>query len=343
MSLAVDTGAEVNIICDNAFRTVQRVSPEPLQLLPNDLNVVGVTGANLGILGKVRLTVQLEKKVRAFSADFYVTTRLSLPVDGILGLETMKKLHVAINIDLNAVTYQGQHLMGMGKPRPLVPSGSQGSKGCRENATVSPVSVEQQLQLGEMSKWQNVIATVEGPQVIPDGVAKSITIKVKEAPVGSDICMDQASNINRLAVEATLSRVKEGHLSEALVVNTSGAAISLKHGARLSPCLAYGAQVVLEPEEFPSASVSSIVNACRDHSDVQSSMESFVKVAHYTDMRPALLKMLEAHRSAIALLGEPLGIEWRAEHHIKLRQGSNPVYINAYKLLQSTRGGTRPD
>ena len=71
--------------------------------------------------------------------------------------------------------------------------------------------------------------------------------------------------------------MKEGHLSEALVVNTSGAAISLKHGARLSPCLAYGAQVVLEPEEFPSASVSSIVSASRDHSDVQTSMESFVK------------------------------------------------------------------
>lgn len=33
-----------------------------------------------------------------------------------------------------------------------------------------------------------------------------------------------------------LSRVKDGHLSEALVVDTSGAEVSLKHGMHFSPC-----------------------------------------------------------------------------------------------------------
>ncbi len=44
LSLAVDTGAEINIMCENAFRAVKQAFPDPVQLLPNDLNVVGVTG-----------------------------------------------------------------------------------------------------------------------------------------------------------------------------------------------------------------------------------------------------------------------------------------------------------
>ncbi len=43
------------------------------------------------------------------------------------------------------------------------------------------------------------------------------------------------------------------------------------------------------------------------------------------------------HRGAIALPGEPLSVTHCAEHHIKLKPGSNPVYINAYKLPHSQR------
>ncbi len=81
----------------------------------------------------------------------------------------------------------------------------------------------------------------------------------------SDICVDHASNTHRLGVGTTLSRVREGHLREALVVNTSGAPFTIKHGMRLSPCLAYGTQVVSEPAEFPSICVSSIVSLREEH------------------------------------------------------------------------------
>ncbi len=46
---------------------------------------------------------------------------------------------------------------------------------------------------------------------------------------------------------------------------------------------------------------------------------------------------LETHREAIALPGEPLGVTHCAEHHIKLKPGTNSVYINAYKLQHSQR------
>ncbi len=52
-------------------------------------------------------------------------------------------------------------------------------------------------------------------------------------------------------------------------------------------------------------------------------------------MKPTLSQVLEMHRPAIALPGESLGVTHCAEHHIKLKPGSNPVYINAYKLPHS--------
>ncbi len=54
-------------------------------------------------------------------------------------------------------------------------------------------------------------------------------------------------------------------------------------------------------------------------------------------MKPTLFQVLEKHREAVALPGEPLGVTHCAEHNIKLKPGSNPVYINAYKLPHSQR------
>ncbi len=52
-------------------------------------------------------------------------------------------------------------------------------------------------------------------------------------------------------------------------------------------------------------------------------------------MKPTLLQVLEMQREAITLPGESLGVTHCAEHHIKLKPGSNPVYIDASKLPHS--------
>ncbi len=54
-------------------------------------------------------------------------------------------------------------------------------------------------------------------------------------------------------------------------------------------------------------------------------------------MKPTLLQVLKSHREAIALPGDPLGGTPCAEHHTKLEPGTNPVYINAYKLPHCQR------
>ncbi len=80
---------------------------------------------------------------------------------------------------------------------------------------------------------------------------KRIKIKLQEATsVVIIICIESVPN--------TLSRVREGHLTHALVVNTSGAPITLKHGLHLGQCFVYDKQEISEPEEFPDAYVSPV-------------------------------------------------------------------------------------
>ncbi len=49
-------------------------------------------------------------------------------------------------------------------------------------------------------------------------------------------------------------------------------------------------------------------------------------------MKPTLLQVLESHREAIAIPGDPLGGTHCAEHHKMLKPVTNLVYINAYKI-----------
>ncbi len=149
-----------------------------------------------------------------------------------------------------------------------------------------------------------------------------ITIRVDKAQIGSDVCIYGAPNICRIAVESALSRVREGNLTEALVVNTSGAPITLKHGQQIGQVLAYDRQVASELEELPSAYVSTVSSQIHDAAAQRPpSLEPVIKVAHYSEMKPTLLQVLEMHRPAIALPGEPLGVTHCAEHHTKLKPG----------------------
>ncbi len=125
------------------------------------------------------------------------------------------------------------------------------------------------------------LGKVEPAQEIPNRAAKIITIKEDKAQVGNDVCIDGASHTHRIAVESTLSRVREGNLTKALVVNTSGAPITLKHGQHLAQVLVYDRQVASEPKELPSVYASTISSQSHDAAAQRSPLEPFIKVAHY--------------------------------------------------------------
>ncbi len=96
-SLVVDTGAAVNVISEEAYKTLKSNSRSGRWILrPSDLNVSGVTGSTLNILGIVYLPIRLSKITQPIKTDFYVTTNFKLPSDGLLVLSTLKSQGIVI-------------------------------------------------------------------------------------------------------------------------------------------------------------------------------------------------------------------------------------------------------
>ncbi len=47
------------------------------------------------------------------------------------------------------------------------------------------------------------------------------------------------------------------------------------------------------------------------------------------------MKLLGRYREVIAVLGEPIGAISCLEHHIKIKPGTQPIYVPAYRLPHS--------
>ncbi len=95
LSLAVDTGANVNILPDVAYNALKRLSRGgSWSLHPNDLNLAGVTGGSLHILEKVFLPIRIFRTAKLYRASLYVAIRFNLPTDSLLAMATLRSLGV---------------------------------------------------------------------------------------------------------------------------------------------------------------------------------------------------------------------------------------------------------
>ncbi len=86
--------------------------------------------------------------------------------------------------------------------------------------------------------WKLVKAIVVGDHVIPTHVAMHILISLPKATAGCDICIEGPSQVHRVCVQPTLTTVRDGHKATAVVANTTGSSVKLKHGVFLSKALA---------------------------------------------------------------------------------------------------------
>ncbi len=91
--------------------------------------------------------------------------------------------------------------------------------------------------------------------------------------------------------------------------------------------------MVPEPLDFPTASVSSVDTELGQ----APTLRSVVNVVDYPEMKHSLSDLLGRYRDAIALPGESLGLTDRTAHHIRLKPGTHPVYVAAYRLPHSQK------
>ena len=105
-SFAVDTGALVNVISDNAFRIIKRESRGGrYPLRESDLDLRGVSDEKLAIQGMVNLPLRFGNDLPAVSLKFYVVSGFALPADGLIGLATCRTYGVVIRTDSSIVEF----------------------------------------------------------------------------------------------------------------------------------------------------------------------------------------------------------------------------------------------
>ena len=351
-SFAVDTGASVNVLSEDSYLALKRASRGgrwPLK--PTDTNLIAVSQTPLKILGIVSLPIRLCKNSKVMRLEFYVIADFSLPSDGLLGLESLKANNMEIHPQTNTVKIGVRTFNAMREPRRLITSlhQTQSYISTPRSPNISGVLVSSDSHLNggspkrESKKeiaagWKSIKATVIGNHLIPDRMAVLIPVSIPKVPLGCDVCMEGPSRVNKLAVEPTLTTVHTENQTSVLAVNMSGGPINLKQGVFITQALVYDQKVVPEALEVPAASVASLSGSAGDiEQGMGPTLSSFVNVVDYPDAKHSLLELLQRYRDVIALPGEPLGSTHHAQHYIKLKPNTHPVYIPAYRLPHSQR------
>ena len=111
LSLAVDTGATVNVLSEESFKALKRsFRGGQWPLRQSDLHLRGVTGSALRILGIVTLPIRLQKGLPVKRIDFFVAANFKLPADGLLGITDMKSHHIGVQPDKNSIFFHGKQI-----------------------------------------------------------------------------------------------------------------------------------------------------------------------------------------------------------------------------------------
>ncbi len=153
--------------------------------------------------------------------------------------------------------------------------------------------------------------------------------------MGCGVWLEGPGKVKTLALKPILNMALEGNKAVTLVVNTTQTQVKLKQDVLLG--LAYDGQVVPEPFEISCAYIGAVDQnssaACK--ASKQTSLNSLVKVTDFPEHRDSLLTILHKDREVINLPGASLSATGNAEHYIKLKPETKPVYIPAFTLPYS--------
>ncbi len=329
LSLAVDSGAVVNVLSEESFRQLKRqLRGGKLKLHPTDVTLQGVGKNPLEVLGTVTLGIRLGTDSARINLMFYVISKFNLNADGLIGLRSMTEHQMEIHPPRNLVKIGNRTYPAMEEPCRFLVAHSDAPARTNEQQRRN---ASENHSIGSIS-YARLLHTV----TVPANMSMTIAVDVPQAFHGNDIVIEGPSKLNSVEVEPTLTTVNNEGQAFALLVNQNNYDVTLQAGKTLSQALVYNAKVQLQPD-----SDSCVASVQRSASDIDVSppatLSSFVKVEDYPEHRQTLINLLQRHRPVVALPGEPLGSTTLTEHTIRVKPGTKPVYIPAYRLPHSQR------
>ncbi len=337
IALGIDTGASCNLLSSKAFKILKELND--VTLCPSDTSLTSVQGSSLTVLGIVILPICLAQHSSVLSIKFHIVLEFALPCDGLLGFDSLCTHNIDVYPNKHAIFSEDNLIQAMHQPQPLLRHVSHTSHNTSQVACslTTPQQVVTKDSQSAVSSSCPLQAIVIGDQYIGPTSASRLSVRLKHAPVGSCVVsLPDTVRIHRLALEGTLSVVREGNISDALVTNVTGSSITLKDGTLLGNFEQHDSDLEEVPQVIASVSNESNVTTPSTDTSVDK-LASFVISPDYPEVQPRLLNLLGKYRSAIALPGENLGVTHTAKHRIVLTAGAQPSYVPSYRLPYSQR------
>ena len=350
LALTIDTGAEINLLSETAFLTLQQ-SCASLTLQPTEVSISGPDGHLFQVVGSLSLKFRFHKRARPVNVRFHVLRNYSLPSDGLLGLPTLSRLRVHIFPDSGLVTFRAHECLALSPSRSLL--GDTNSRpppaGCvtqhsaarasspHASSPTPPSAFASTALCLEQAPTVNVV--LDNCSILPPHSAAMVPVRLTAAPDGADILiLSESVRVRGMRLESGIARVRDGHHTVILVHNLTHGNLTLAKGLCLGEALVYPAPV--EERDLPQSFVTAAVThprSSRAFHDFSAAIKPSLNTTDYPECDSRLLQLLFRHDSAVALPGQPLGCTHLMEHKIELLPDTRPVYIPAYRLPRSQR------
>ena len=350
-TVCIDTGADCSLLTERAYHHLNDLYDVPLSKETRIFQAA--QGSPLNIIGSVTLPVSFHNHDYTFDVKFYVVTNFVLNCDALLGYVELANHDISIYPRYQAVSYNGIMYYASDSPvtvltvtsprvhfeqscppafdEALLPQRTQTSSSPQSN--LAPSSQESKRSVSS----DCCAAVIVGNQFIGPTSATKVPVRVLQAPVGACVISHpDSARIQRLALEGTLSTVRSGHITDALVTNLTGSSLTLKDGVHLGSFSVIDEASLQDSPPLIGAVDSQSISSCSS-AELITQLEAHVKVVDFPAEKQRLHDILVAHRQAIALPGEPLGVTDRVQHHIDLQRDTRPIHVPSYRLPHSQR------
>ena len=162
-----------------------------------------------------------------------------------------------------------------------------------------------------------------------------VTVEINVPENADVISMIDSCNTKGLMVESSIGTVKNGKIFVE-VLSRLNHDIDLKKGSHIANFEYYSCPIKIINED-----IGSTINAIQDSQEIDNNLlKNLTSQLHDLDFpegKQGLMQLLQNYRNVISLPGESLGCTSLISHSIPLQEGTNPIYIPAYRLPHSQR------
>lgn len=179
-----------------------------------------------------------------FYVHFYIVSNFALRCDALLGFDALARHDISIYPKNQALCHKGTTYYATDNPvsvltvtpqrahfekSPLPSVGEPSPSFQGDQAPFSPVESKQSDSTSGICA-----AVVIGDQYIAATSSHRIPVRIRKAPVGSCVVSHpDSARVQRLALEGTLSSIRDDHVTDTLDTNVTGSSVTLKDGVHL--------------------------------------------------------------------------------------------------------------